>query len=523
MSSFVKRLLTSVAALILAALSVFLCIFVRANGGIREVLQLPATVVGDKHVKQDGFCLVAVTRGQPTDPNVTLPSGAKMFLASDQSSGDTILWIAPTLLPPTRVLAPTTASSRQSPFYTVFATSPDGGSFRIPWHYEGGCLPGGGEPCVDTRSASTSPHIIAVVIPAGYPADLHAINVTISDPYHHTATWHLTNLPRMRKVTGSIVRPTYQKDGAVVSLSAVRYMDDLDNNGWPLVHLHMSIDKLPDNAKHHWSLFQSSFQRPSLMWAPYKMPWMRSTSDQSERHSANEFWNFSHGHAFSDEFYTIKSPYVRDNDVATFHGMLVQYETRVDSIHLRNIQVDTIAASIGGYPDDTYSLYLRHKQEIISGSGLTFELPAQHKSQKTFQLMAPFSLNLLWCLKPVSPGHNSATAAMLPDSPLCRQYRKPVSVWFEASADGKPLGVCYGLPDRSDPSGPVMVHFPAEEPLPHFIHNLKIIVHQRVDIQRIPITLSAEVQKLTSSKPIKPSPYSPVTTSRSAAFRLAQE
>jgi len=83
---------------------------------------------------------------------------------------------------------------------------------------------------------------------------------------------------------------------------------------------------------------------------------------------------------------------------------------------------------------------------------------------------------------------------MLPDSPLCRNYHRPVSVWFEASVDGKPLGVGAGLPDKEDIAKPIMVHFPVPLLLPPVIRDLKITVHQRVDIQRIPVTLTARIE-----------------------------
>jgi len=496
MSPIVKRLVIAGSAFLLLLVMVFTVVTIESDGGFRELFQLPAAVVPADSAKQDGFSLVLVSRGHPDDSDVVLPGGSKMFLAAPQSSGDTVLWIAPPLLPPTRLLRATTIhdSGQLQSFFNITVTSSAGDTFQIPWHYEGGCLEGGGEPCIDTRTASISPHIIAAVIPGGYPSDVTSFQVTITDPYGHCAHWQLTHLPRMEYATPSDTKSHFSHGGASVSLTAVRTYDNQSNKFWPTVKLTMTIGALPTWTRHRWALFQRESEVPELTWQPYKPFWMLSTSDQSSRRPPAVFWNFSHDHSYSTEFAEISSPYVRENNTASFYGVLTQYETRTDSVHLRDVPIDIIWATEAGTMEDMYCLSLKHKMEIVSGSGLTIVLPKQQKSAKNFLLMAPDSLNLLWHISPITPGHNSETAAMLPDSPLCKQYHRPVSVWFEASADGKPLGVCAGLPDGTNVTAPIMVHFPAPYGLPHLIHDLKITVHQRVDLLRIPVTLTAPIK-----------------------------
>jgi len=491
----VKRLAAAAAAFVVLA-AIVSAVFVHESGGIREVLQLPAVVAGPHVFKQDGFTLVAVTRGRPDDSNITLPSGAKMFLAAEQSSGDTILWIAPPILPPAHLSRSKIIhdSGQHQSFYAIEAVTSAGDRFRVPWYYEGGCLEEAGEPCIDSRIASFSPHIIAAVVPAGYPAGITTFDISITDPFGHKAHWLLTQPPKMLPAMPASMKEVFEKDGAALSLRAIRTFSPAKSGKWPVVHLYMTVRQLAPAAKHNWALFQRHDTRPTLSWQPYKMPWMTATADKNARRPVSEFWLFSRLHSFTDEFDDISSPYVRNNETAAFRGVLSQYETRVDAIHLKNVEVQTIRAYEGGFYEDTFCIKLPHSVELISGSGLTFLLPAQQKTPKKILLMSPNSLNLIWKLSPVTPGHNSDTSAMLPDSPLCRNYHRPVSVWFEASVDGKPLGVGAGLPDKEDIAKPIMVHFPVPLLLPPVIRDLKITVHQRVDIQRIPVTLTARIE-----------------------------
>jgi hypothetical protein len=493
MSSLAKKsIITAAALLFLAAIAVTVVV-TKHYGGVREVLQMPAVALGPRG-KQDGFALVSVTRGSPDDSNVVLPGDAKMFLAAPQSSGDTILWIAPPVLPPTRLLRATTLldSSYLQSFYSIWVKSSAGDVFRVPWHYEGGCLEDGGEPCIDTRSASTSPHIIAAVIPSGYPADVRYFDVYISDPFHHLAHWRLTKLPKMLR-PDTTIRSAYSRHGISISMIAVRQLLGKGSGSWPLVKLTITLGRLPTATRHKWSVLERRDNVPSLEWEPVRLPWMRSTSDQGLHSEHLEDWVFSPDRSSSGQIAQFSSPYVRDNNTATFRGTLFEYENRVDSVDLRNVSIDTVKAYEDGFVADTYCLDLPHKVELISGSGLTFQLPKQHKSASEFLSMSENSLNVVWHISPVTPGRYSETAAMLPDSPLCRKYHKPAAVWFDASADGMPLGVCAGLPNPKSLSNLTMVHFPSPNYLPSVIHNLKINVHQRVNLQKIPVVLTARI------------------------------
>jgi hypothetical protein len=492
---FVKRLAAAVAAVIVLVLAIFLPAFVKKNGGIREVLQLPATLASGIPVKQDGFALVSVTRGQPSDSNVTLSTGAKMFLATDQSSGDTVLWIAPPILPPTRLLRAMTLrdTGQFLSFYDIEVRSSAGDKFTVPWYYEGGCLEGGGDPCLESRTASTSPHIIATVIPAGYPSSVSYFDVSISDHFHHYAHWRIIHLPKSRQTLPQGSRSSLSEDGVTVGLKAVCSQGSFKSSNWPLVNLFLTVDRLSPNALHKWVLYQRPSQRPTLAWQPYKMPWMKSTSDENVRRPVTEFWLCSHTAAFTSKIATLPTPYARDNSTASFHGFLSQYEAQSCSFDIKDVAIERIRACEGGMFENADSISLPKKVQIAACGGLTFTLPKQRMTPKTVLMMTPDSLNLMWQVEGLSPSGKSYAMAAIPNSPLCKQYHHPALIWFEASADGKPLGIGYGLPDRSQMDKPIMVHFPVPFLLPDVIHNLKITVHERVEIKRIPVVLTAPI------------------------------
>jgi hypothetical protein len=490
------RKLAPVATIIIVSVAVFIIIIaVQSLGGPSEVLQLPAVVSPLTPAKQDGYTLVAVSRGKVDDSDFAMPGGSTMLLAAQQSSGDTILWIAPPILPPTRLLRATSIhdSGKLQSFYRITVVSSMGDHFRLPWHYEGGCLEGGGEPCIETRAASISPRIIAADIPAGYPSDISYFDVKITDPLHHLAHWRLSRLPKSVLVGDGALQPAASEDGVSIALSARRIRLANDTTDWPVVKLFMTIKALSPHARHKWALFQRREIQPSLSWQPVQLPWMRSTSDQGGRLSDSQYWLFSRSKTSTEEFTTIMTPYTRKNTTATFRGILSQYETRTDFIDLRDIKIERIYAMEAGLGTNTYCINIDHKLVVHSTSGLTFVLPRQRGSYISLSTMTPNSLNLIWRLKPLTPSHNDI-AAMLPDSPLCRKYNVPAAVWFEASVDGKPLGVCAGLPDSSDTSAPITVHFPALIPLPAVVHDLRITIHQRVDLNRIGVTLTTPIK-----------------------------
>jgi hypothetical protein len=494
MPSRLKQFALFVAVFLVLVAALFLLYAVDHFGGLGEVLQLPAVLDRSTPAMQDGFDLVAVMRGRPDDSDFSLPSGAKMFLAAQQTSGDTVLWISPPQLPPLSLFDQTrrTNETQLQHFFSVTMVSSAGDHFRAAWYYEGGCLPDGGEPCVASRTGTTRPDLIAVVIPAGYPEDVSYFDVSIRDRLRHHAQWRVERLPRMKSTITPTAQATFCKGGATIILAAVRTPNHSLLNGWPTVRLNLTMLPLAKSTRHMWEFTPSINYGPSLSWESYRQPWMTG-DDANVDEEVGDDWLLSHQKLKTGVTTTITSPYVRGNDTAVYHGVLSQFVSRQDSIDIRNVRIDTIEATESGMKEDTYCLDDTHKLDIISGSGLTIFLPKQHKTTKRMIFMSPNSLNLIWRLSPMSPGRSAQTAGMLPDSPLCRNYNRPVTVWFEAFVNGKPLGYLDGLPVQPSNGNPEQVHFPASLPLPNVIKDLKITIHQRLDLQRIPVTLSAKI------------------------------
>jgi hypothetical protein len=420
-----------------------------------------------------------------------------MFLGAPQSSGDTVLWIAPPVLPPS--LLPRAEVLRDGnllqSYYQLHAVSSEGDSFSIPWQYDGGCLEGGGEPCISTRTATLSPHIISGEIPGGYPPDIKYFTVTITDRYRHHATWIIQRIPAMHEARRPNERPFYSNGTIAISFSAVRSSRSNPNlPGWSTVTLSLDIHRHSVLSKQHWALYERRIHGQTLAWEPYSLPWMPIPYDDSILSHFDNCWVLNDSSSLCGPFTTIASPYTRRTDFADFHGVLVESESRTDSVHFQNVKIDTIGATEAGLTEDAYCVEIAHGIKRISESGITFILPAQKKNKKIFPLMAINRLNLLWDISPVIPEHVNDTSAYLPDSPLCKEFHRPVSVWFDAEVDGKPLGACTGLPDQPNSPRKVMVQFPATFRLPDTIHDLTINVHQRVDLKRIPINLCAPIE-----------------------------
>lgn len=391
------------------------------------------------------------------------------------------LWLTP---PPGDLTAGTSSGPKSSPPKDPFAASArlsTGDSLTLPCQV-----------CSSTDyvpPGETVRPFVFVTLPTGYPDACRFVEFTLSDRHGHTAHWRVSRLPRMRhviappvKVTDTVT-DTVTKNGVTMSAHAWYW------SSHPRSSMIQAILRpiLPINS-HQWDVVTLKQERD---WEPY-------AEDNRGPLSANSGVPVLARNGVFDSPYemydgggirlnNVVTPYPRTTNFLKLTTELRQFETYEEPVTLHNVAV--------GHDDYSYCLILTKPFSFTTPSGVTITLPVQGAEVSRKKLpIEPDRLRVLVTTQPRVTFE--ANAYSLPNSPLAHTYGKPVQLDLKFAppfhlsgsiekGDGSPTDYDVFLPNG--PKGSF------ETPPPPVLKDFTIIVHQRVDIQAIPMTFTVPI------------------------------
>lgn len=192
-------------------------------------------------------------------------------------------------------------------------------------------------------------------------------------------------------------------------------------------------------------------------------------------------------------------PYPRTTRFLRLSTELHQYETYDEPVTFHNLAVQK-----GKDNDAAYFLSLPQPLSATTSSGVTVTLPAQ----SGFHGMASaYALNVEVKTTPLIKSEPAAVS--LPASPLAKTYGKPVQISLKVGTPFHSSGWSYEQGDVPANYALSLLYmrklpFKVIAP-PQVLKNLTFIVHQRVDIQTLPMTFTLPIA--AHSPPYYPKDY----------------
>ena len=436
------------------------------NGWVLEALQLPG-----EQQKQDGEAFVGFRY-----ENVNSEAGfGPGYVDTADAFG---LWLTP---PPGDLTAGTSSGPSSNPAkdpFVALARLSTGDTLTLPCQV-----------CSSTEyvpPGETVRPFVFVTLPTGYPNTCRFVDFTLSDRHGHTAHWRVSRLPRMRHAIAPPVKVTdaVTKNGVTMSAHAWYW------SSHPRSPMAQAILRpiLPANS-HQWDVVTLKQERD---WEPYAReasPLLYANSGvpilarNGVFDSPNEMFDGG-----GIRVNGVETPYPRTNNFLKLTTELRQFETYDEPITLHNVVV--------GHDDYSYCLILTKPFSFTTPSGVTVTLPVQgvEVSKKKLPIQ-PDRLRVLVRVKPRITFE--PTLYSLPNSPLARTYGKPVQLdlqfappyrrsYWNNEKDSSPAEYNLSLPH--DPKD-----FPKIPPPPPVLKDFTLIVHQRVDIQAIPMTFTVPI------------------------------
>lgn len=480
--------------------------YVTTRGGWVNALRLPPTLDAATPRAQNGWVLKNIQLpGQHQNRNGQTFSGFRYESVSSEYSLDPRvtdqadafgLWLAP---PPEDLTAGISTSSGINPASGPFLASvrlSTGETLTLPWKICG--------PTEYVTPGETARTFVFVALPTGYPDTCHFAEFTLSDRHGHSAHWRVSRLPRMRRAIPDPVMPvtTVTKKGVTMSASAwywssrpqgqmtmaqaiLRPILPANSHQWDVVVLRQEREWEP----FEWKLFASEASGPLYPKSGTPILARNGVFD-----SPNELF-YGGGIGISG----VLVSYPDTTHFLKLTTELRQFETYDEPVTFHNVAV--------GHDQYSYCLLLPKPLSVTTPSGIIVTLPAQGKLATEKTLIEPDRLHIL--IKAQLQITFIPTTYSLPNSPLARTYGKPVqyklqfappfhlSNWsFEQ--DGKPADYELLLPNG--PKGTLKT-----PPLPSVLKDLTLIVHQRVDLQAIPMTFTVPID--AHEPPVYPNDY----------------
>lgn len=333
---------------------------------------------------------------------------------------------------------------------------------------------------------ASGPQFYRIAVPGGYSNDCLFLNVTLVPSIGPFPRWRITRLPNMRRAITEAPKLTdsVTKNGATVSVRA-----------W-----------------HQWhaTVLQTHVQLP-----PKSRQWEVATADVR---SEWETYGTQHGH---QGFYVsplfrrgpvlmdrtvpllirLPAPYRSASKFASLDYELREFETYDEPVTFHNVAVQCERESDHVSDVATYYVTLSHPLRVTTPSGIAVTLPTQGQRLNNSREAGAF--NLLVSVEPKAQQPEGVLS--LKASPLGHAFSKPVKI---SLALPQTYASVASLPETASqpawyalslPRYPAW-HFPPKAASPTLNRakpppstDLTIIVHQRVDLQTIPMTFTVPV------------------------------
>jgi len=400
------------------------------NGWVLEAIQLPAYTQSENQQKVSGFSL-----GRASYSNVILDG-------ADRANAFGI-W----LTPPREDAA---ASSQNPGLFSASARLSTGETLRLGRlvrHWKGGQA------------------LIFVGLPTGYSPACRFAEITLSDGHGHTACWRFSRLPRMHDVIPPPVTAVASITQNGVTVSAQAW------NVYTGVCGYRFSPSFPPQS-HQWELI---LNRREYAWEPFgytgkgSQPFKEKISSNKEASAASIVY----------EGYTDFNYYPRTNRFLRMTTEMHEFETYDEPVTFHNVTVKRDRLS------NAYYIVLPKQLSQTTPSGVTITLPAQ--GERTDSLTSS-AFNVIMSVQPRITSEENTYS--LPKSPLTYTYGKPVRLRITLARPYTQTGGFY------EPKQDVPAYYATSfsgTPPPSVFKDFTIIVHQRVDLQTIPMTFTLPI------------------------------
>lgn len=346
---------------------------------------------------------------------------------------------------------------------------------------------------------SKNPKYLRIDIPGGYSNACRFMDITLVTRTGAFPKWRITRLPSMRRnIPASPAMQTMQTvTGIPVSVRAWQIREE--------VFLQLSPILLP--ASHQWEVASSDarpeYEKFDQGHAPDPDPvFYRPIEGRSGRFTPNDTGSGSKW--FGSLITRFPADYRSSSRYVRLDCSLVQFETLEERITFPDVSIQpyTYAGEVEmPNVDQTYYLSVLKPITLTTPSGVTVTLPVQGKSE-TGATNGKINVHLS-VKRSYSPNE-------LPNSPLVRQFGKPVTVGLDFTPPNNSDGWVVGPGDtndyelRRDQNPQWSFKLPREQvqkiPLylaPPSHRNLTVVVRQRVEIQTIPLSFTVPVADQT--------------------------
>jgi len=374
--------------------------------------------------------------------------------SSTYTEADTGLWIK---LPPNVSLPPGCSGENYSPCrnqLTLTARASDGRESPLRWRSS------------SSRNNSDPVYILAS-IPTGYPSTVRWADVTLEDHHGDSATWRILHLPPMQHVLAPPVTPkgTFRQGSISVTADAYRGADSLNHTGPKILfNVHGAIT----SAAHRWELGHIA---ETDEWEPPNfVPQDAGYTMGTNKTGSSVSLEMTHLQIGGDR----PEPYISDDHWVRLDAQLQEFETYDEAVTFHNVSVVNVPGGgrfvAGPYP-----------QTVTTPSGISVTLE-DVQNQKNVSGggfgVGDAGIRLAYS--------QTRSLPSLPQSPLWRKYKRPLTL----SAD---LALPYHGSGSSQSDKDSTYAFRSDKPLPKTFATFPVIVRQRVDLRRVPVTFTLPV------------------------------
>ena len=337
------------------------------------------------------------------------------------------------------------------------------------------------------------PQYLRLEIPGGYSRDCLSLDVTLVPNSGPFPRWRITRLPVMRHIISDTPQITNRvtANGLTATTSAWRSRHE--------VFLQVRPNLRPKS--HHWELMMNGQWSE---WEKFGQLHTQIASGRQPIEGRDGVFTFMDKTPYGNLTAQFPGDYRSASRYVRMECGLRQFETLDETVTFHNLTVSE--EKFGGASEKAYRLIVPQPITLTTPSGIAVTLPAQ--GVHTFMNVFAQSVNVQLT------ANLHFEAAELPHSPLVQQFGKPptVSINFAPPQQLSSWSTGSGGTQTYQlrlPSNPIMNTpqgdkawlrslktknpIPTSLDAPSHLKNLTVIVHQRVDIQTIPMTFTVPV------------------------------
>jgi len=371
-------------------------------------------------------------------------------------AADTGLWVE---LPPNAPLPPNCYDSLHGPcrgLFTLMARTSDGQELPLRWR-------------PSASQGGNGPTYILAFIPAGYPDTVRWADVTLEDHHGDMARWRILGLPPMQHViVPPVTSQTTFHQGNITMTARAYHGTDPNGNGYGPMIL-CDVSGTITNAPNSWELGPMRLTRE---WEPpgYVAPGGGATYGVG-KDAGNKV---TIGATRQAVYFNQTEAYPGATRWVRLDAPLQEFGTYDETVTFHNLSVIKYRGTKWRY------LVGAKPETVTTPSGVSVTLvDAQHKKLSIHSWGGP-SVSLLIHYP------QGGKIASLPRSPLWHRHKGVVSVSVEVAKPYDAYGSTAGGSDGS-------CSFRLDRPLPKIIASFPVIVRQRIDLRRVPVTFTLPV------------------------------